>query len=94
MIQKSDLVYAAAGRDKGKVFFVLEVEGIYAYIADGKSRKCEKPKKKKLMHLRYAGKKPCRVTDKICTGGKLTNSELRRELAEFTSKPLGEEGGM
>ena len=94
MIQKADIVRAAAGRDTGKLFFVLDVKDGYAYIADGKSRKCEKPKMKKLMHLRPAGQRACRVADKIRAGTKLTNSELRRELAEFASKIPGDEGGM
>ncbi len=45
------LVYSKAGRDKQKMFLVLEVENGYAYIADGETRKAEKPKKKKLIHL-------------------------------------------
>lgn len=50
-IQKGSLVYSLAGSDKGKTFLVLEADKEYAYIADGKIRKAEKPKKKKLKHL-------------------------------------------
>lgn len=40
-----------AGRDRGRPMLVLRVEGEYAYLADGKLRRVEKPKKKKLRHL-------------------------------------------
>lgn len=47
------VVQSAAGRDKNRFFVVLALEdGGYAYIADGRLRKTEKPKKKKLIHLR------------------------------------------
>ena len=47
------IVKSAAGRDKSRFFVVLALEdGGFAYIADGRLRKTEKPKKKKLIHLR------------------------------------------
>ena len=47
------IVKSAAGRDKNRFFVVLALEDVgFAYIADGRLRKTEKPKKKKLIHLR------------------------------------------
>lgn len=51
MIQPGTIVKAKAGRDSGRFFAVLSVEDGYAYIADGKTRRIERPKKKKLIHL-------------------------------------------
>ena len=45
-IAKSNIVRSDAGRDKGKLFVVLSVEGEYLLLADGKSRKVESPKRK------------------------------------------------
>ena len=45
------VVCSKAGRDKGRFFAVLSMEGDAAYIADGDLRKLEKPKRKKLIHL-------------------------------------------
>jgi ribosomal protein L14E/L6E/L27E len=44
-------VHSKAGRDKGRFFVVLALEGDYALIADGDLRKIDKPKRKKLKHL-------------------------------------------
>ena len=82
-IARSDIVRAIAGRDKGKVFFVLAVEGDYLLLADGKSRRLERPKRKKRKHVVFQARVDCRTTEKIRSGDRLTNSELRKTLAQF-----------
>lgn len=44
-------VRSIAGRDNGKLYIILRTEGIYAYLADGNSRKLDNPKKKKFKHI-------------------------------------------
>lgn len=92
-IDKSDIVLSMAGRDKGKYFFVIEKEDEFALLSDGKLRKLEKPKRKKLRHLRFASKSDSRAANKIRSGEKVLNSELRRELAEFTAGEGQGKGG-
>ena len=82
-IQRADIVTSTAGRDRGKYFFVLDVEGEYLLLADGKTRRLESPKRKKRRHAAFAARLDCRAADKIRSGEKLTNSELRRALASF-----------
>lgn len=92
-IGPSDIVISLCGRDKGRFFFVVGLEGAYAFICDGKMRRIEKPKKKKLKHLRFQAQSNCRTAFKIKNGEKITNSEIRKALAEYTTN-YGEEGGM
>lgn len=82
-IARSDIVKATAGRDQGKVFFVLAVEGDYLLLADGKSRRLERPKRKKRKHVVFQARFDCRTAEKIRDGEKLSNSELRKTLAQF-----------
>ena len=84
-IQKSDIVRALAGRDKNKFFFVIETEGDYVHIADGKSRKLETPKRKKVKHVAFRAKSDSRAANKLRNGEKVTNSEIRRTLADFAA---------
>ena len=86
-IARSDIVKSIAGRDKGKYFFVLEIEDEFLLLADGKTRKLECPKRKKRKHAQFAGRCDCRVAEKIRGEEKVTNSELRKTLAAF-----GEDG--
>ena len=92
-ISKSDIIVSLAGRDKGQYFFVLKVEGDYALLVNGKSRKIENPKRKKLKHLRFAARIDSKVAEKLRNGDKVLNSELRRDLAiyghEFISQNQG-----
>ena len=82
-ISKSDIIESLAGRDKGKFFYVMDVEDNYVLIADGKGRKLENPKRKKLKHVRRVSRTETRVAMKILNGDKVLNSELRRDLATF-----------
>ena len=82
-ISKSDIIESLAGRDKGKFFYVIDTEDNYVLIADGKGRKLENPKRKKLKHVRRVSRTETRVATKILNGDKVLNSELRRDLATF-----------
>ncbi|MBE6962015.1 MAG: hypothetical protein E7445_06110 [Ruminococcaceae bacterium] len=91
-IAKADIVQSDAGRDKGKLFFVLDVEDEYLLLADGKSRKVEAPKRKKYRHVRFVSSVETRVSAKITGEEIITNSELRKALAVFreTDYPIQE----
>ncbi len=80
-VSRSDLVLSVAGRDKGMLFFVLDTDGVYVSLADGKGRKVEKPKRKKLKHIRKVPRPDSTLTGRISAGEQILNSELRRELA-------------
>ena len=82
-IAKSSIVRSDAGRDKGKLFIVLAVQGEYLLLADGKSRKVESPKRKKRRHVLFVAADDNRVSQKIISDEKVTNSELRRTLAAY-----------
>ena len=82
-IAKSNIVRSDAGRDKGKLFVVLAVEGEYLLLSDGKSRKVESPKRKKRRHVLFVAADENRLSDKIKSEEKITNSELRRTLAGY-----------
>lgn len=49
---KSELLaISKAGHDKGTVYVVLAADDVYFWLADGKRRLLENPKKKKQMHV-------------------------------------------
>ena len=85
-IEIADIVLSVNGRDKGKLFFVIKKEDIYALLCDGKSRRIDKPKRKKMKHMRLKQRSDCKTATKIRSGLKVTNSEVRRALAEYQQK--------
>ena len=92
-IAKSDIVRSDAGRDKGKLFVVLAVEGEYLLLADGKCRKVESPKRKKRRHVLFVASEETRLSEKIKSEEKITNSELRRTLAGYRDEVQPDQEG-
>ncbi len=79
-----NIVLSKAGRDKGNYFIVINViDSQFVEIADGDLHKVDNPKKKKCKHLENTGKTSERICEKIDAGARVTNPELKRELAEY-----------
>ena len=89
----SDVVIATAGRDQGKLFYVIGTDPVYLMLANGKDRSLDKPKRKKPKHVQKVLRSETRVAEKLRNGDKVLNSELRRDLAylsrEMQSNNLG-----
>lgn len=77
--QTGQIVKAKAGRDKDGFFIIIKLDGKFAYIANGKRRKVDLPKKKKLIHL---------VPTATVVQDFRTNREIIRILSEYTDKSL------
>ncbi len=81
-LEKGRVVISTQGRDKGGAFIILENEGNgCVLIADGRRHRLEKPKKKKINHVRA---KPLQVNLETLRkeGGALQDSDLRKALEE------------
>ena len=83
----SDVVVSTAGRDSGEWFYVIAEDPIYLYLANGKDRSLDKPKRKKRKHIQKVLRSETRVAEKLRQGDKVLNSELRRDLA-FHAKEM------
>ena len=77
-LEKGSVVIAAAGRDCGGFFAVTELHEEYCFIADGKSRKLAKPKRKNLKHIR--------ITNSVIDLNDITDKKLRELLREIGSR--------
>jgi hypothetical protein len=89
----ADVVTPTAGRETGKLYYVVGQEGEYIFLANGKDRSLEKPKRKKRKHASKVLRSETRVAEKLRSGDKVLNSELRRDLAYLSqnvqSKAIG-----
>ena len=77
----SDVVVSTAGRDSGDWFYVIAEDPIYLFLANGKDRPLDRPKRKKCKHVQKVLRAETRVAEKLRHGDKVLNSELRRDLA-------------
>ena len=77
----SDVVISTTGRDKGDFFYVIHMDPDHLYLANGKDRTLDKPKRKKRKHVQKVLRSETRVAEKLRAGDKVLNGELRRDLA-------------
>ncbi len=77
MLSVGLVVKAKAGRDKDSFFVVVKCEEDFAYIADGKRRKIENPKKKNVIHLQ---------TTNAVAPSMDTNRKIRQFLSYYTKE--------
>ena len=78
------IVISRAGRDAGRKFVVVRViDDLYVEICDGDLRKVEKPKKKKIKHLNITDDMAEGLAEKLKSGDRITNAEIRKALVDF-----------
>ena len=78
------LVKSKSGRDMMRLFLVYEVvDDEHVLLVDGKVRKLEKPKLKKIKHLIVYHTIVEDFQKKVEENSKLTNSKIRKYLEPF-----------
>lgn len=85
IMTRGTIVFSKAGRDKGKAMVVLESEGKYLSLVDGKLRTLDKPKKKKAKHVQPTN---TQVEMQPECGRALQNADIRKQLALYIDKQL------
>lgn len=71
------LAFSKSGHDKGELFLIIESEAEYVYLADGKTRKLDKLKKKNKKHIQpvFKVKEPLPFP--------LTNENVKRYIKNY-----------
>ncbi len=68
MVSVGQLVQSRQGRDRGRMYFVIDIlENDYVELADGKYRKINNPKIKKIKHLNVYNLKKDDIIDKLAS---------------------------
>lgn len=83
-IAKGQVVKSRAGRDKGRIFLVLEIiDDENLLVVDGDLRKLDKPKKKKIKHLIVYNTVADGLNYKLENKMKINNAYIRKLLEPF-----------
>ena len=80
------VVYSKCGHDKGKAFIVTEIEEDFLYLTDGKSRKMDKPKKKKTKHVQITNYYDDELKTKIENGEYLLDPDFVKALKKYSDQ--------
>lgn len=80
------LVVSLAGRDKGCICAIVGIadEPGYVFVADGKLRKVETPKKKKLKHIKPI--KGASEEENMLSSDRVTNRMIREHIGFLKEK--------
>ena len=70
------IVFSNAGRDKGKCLVVINCDENYVWVADGKERKLETPKRKNIKHISL-------TADSLTPDQFKTNKSLKKAIAVY-----------
>ena len=73
-ISIADVVISTAGRDQGELFYVADINDQFVTLVNGKKQK----------HVEKVLRSETRVAEKIRSGDKVLNGELRRDLASLS----------
>ena len=80
--QPGTLVRSLAGHDRGGIYAVLAADAAFVYIADGRRRPVNHPKKKKRRHLEPVPGDLGPVKESFQTGKPVADGTLRRALRQ------------
>ena len=77
------VVRSTSGREQGRLFFVVKIiDSEYVLIADGKKRKLDRPKLKKVKHLKLYEVFNDEVKNRIASDN-ITDAFLRAQLTKL-----------
>ena len=80
------IAVSTAGRDKGRFFMILDIiDEQYVYIVDGDLRTKDRPKKKKLRHLKLCSDVLNGIADKLEQGARVFDAEIRSAIRSSNS---------
>lgn len=93
-LRLGSIVISKAGHDRGDILIVTGInpnEDI-VYLADGKNRKVESPKKKKLKHISVTKAYSQQINDILNESRLPDNSLVKKELEEYKKLHFKETG--
>ncbi|MGI5921949.1 MAG: RNA-binding protein [Syntrophomonadaceae bacterium] len=78
------VVYSKSGRDKGKLFIIIEVvNDNYVMLVDGDMRPIDNPKLKNIRHIQFTNLRADKVIDYLNRGEMLDNHIIRKNLKQL-----------
>ncbi len=76
-------MFSKSGHDKGGAFVVIALEEEYLYIADGKRRTLEKPKRKKIKHVQKTNYVDTELKERLENRSQILNADIVKALKKY-----------
>lgn len=82
------LAVSRSGHDKDNMYVIVKEEANWVYLADGKLKPLEKPKKKNKKHIQMIKKLPKEITE-VFTQENFRNEEIKRAIKLYRRRRDG-----
>ena len=89
MINTGDIVVSITGHDRGEHYLVIDCDKDFIYVANGRLKTLDKPKKKNKKHVSRLGKSD-EFIDIKNSGDNFNDVELKYLLKKWRSKCLNQ----
>lgn len=78
-----------AGHDKDEIFIIINIEDEYVFLVDGKSRRIEKPKKKKKKHIQVINCIDEELRNKLNDNVLIRDEDIKKAIKCYKQRDLG-----
>lgn len=88
------LASSKAGHDKDKIYVIIKEDTEYVWLADGKIKTVDKPKKKRKKHIqviKYFYDKEIKAS--LSEGKKVSDLEIMMILKDYKKQQMSDTGG-
>lgn len=75
-----------AGHDCNEIYVIIEVDSEYVYLADGKLKTVDKPKKKKKKHIQIVTNMDEAICTKLSQNKLLINEDIKRAIKLYKNE--------
>lgn len=83
---KGKLAISKSGHDKGSLYVILKEETANLYLADGRLKTVEKPKKKNKKHVQLIQRLPEEITQLMPQDGEFRNEDIKRIIKLYQKR--------
>lgn len=81
---RGKLAISKSGHDKDSIYVIIKEEAAEIYLADGRLKTVEKPKKKNKKHIQIIKKLPKEITEMLPQDREFRNEEVKRAIKLYT----------
>ena len=88
------LASSKAGHDKDKIYVIMKEDAEYVWLADGKLRTVDRPKKKRRKHIqlvKYFNNEEIRIA--LLEGKQVSDLEIMMTLKKYKKQQMSDTGG-
>lgn len=72
-----------AGHDANQIYVIINCDDEYVYLADGRLKPVDKPKKKKRKHIQIIGYVDPVIGEKLKNNNLLINEDIKRAIKNY-----------